>query len=110
MGAETEMDVKMFGEGIERVGVRAITDDIYWISHCLGDHAGEYYDNYFDLLPGDDKNKERVVDAPFSAFLIMDEKNLLIDTGAPTQRENTMQAIEHLLGERALDYIWDQPH
>ena len=101
------MEVKVFGEGIERVGVRAITDNIYWVTHCLGDHAREYYLNYFEMLPNaDEYTGQRVVDYPFSAFLILDEKNLLIDTGAPTQRENTMRAIEHLLGERTLDYIW----
>ncbi len=101
------MDVKVFGEGIERVGVRAITSEIYWITHCLGEHAQEFYADYFAMLPDAARyTSERVVDYPFSAFLILDEKPLLIDTGAPTQQRNMLRALEFLLGERSLDAIW----
>ena len=101
------MEVQVFGDGISRVAVRAITPDIYWITHCLGDHAKAFYDNYFEALPDHEAyTYHQNVDYPFSAFLIVDEKSLLIDTGAPTQRENTLRAIQHVLGDKQLDYIW----
>ena len=101
------MNLKIFGDGFDRVGVRKITPKIYWITHCLGDYAQEYYADYFSLLPNpEDFGNNRVVDYPFSAFLILDEKSLLIDTGAPAQRENTLRALDFVLGGQSLDYIW----
>ena len=101
------MNVKIFGEGFDRVGVREITSGIYWITHCLGDYAGDYYAEFFSLLPNPvDYVTNRIVDYPFSAFLILDEKSLLIDTGAPAQRENTLRALDSVLGGKSLDYIW----
>jgi flavorubredoxin len=102
-----EMRCKIFGEGVGRVAVREIVEDIYWVTHCLGDQAKYYYGNYFSSLPEPhDYYDKRVVDYPFSAFLIDDEQPLLIDTIAPTQRENTLRAVRHILGERQLAYIW----
>ncbi len=100
-------NLKVFGAGMERVAVRPITPDIYWITHCLGDLAGQYYRDYFAFLPNaEDYAGHRIVDFPFSAFLIVDEKTLLIDTGAPRQEENTMKALQAALAGRSLDYIW----
>jgi len=97
----------VFGNGLERVAVRAITDNIYWITHCLGDLAAQFYKEYFALLPNADQySGRRVVDYPFSAFLIDDEQTLLIDTCGPKQQAATLQALQHLLGNRPLDYIW----
>ena len=97
----------VFGEGLERVAVRAITENIFWITHCLGDLAEAYYKEYFDLLPNADEYAgSRIVDYPFSAFLIRDEKSLLIDTCGPKQKEAMLAAIDHVLGDRSLDYIW----
>jgi flavorubredoxin len=100
-------DTVLFGEGLERVAVRPITADIYWITHCLGELAQEIYRDYFSMLPDADQySKNRVVDYPFSAFLIVDERSMLIDTCGPRQQAATLQAIQHILGERPLDYIW----
>ncbi len=101
------METQVFGEGIERVGVRRICDGIDWITHCLGDQAKNYYADYFSTLPDADRYAgSRIVDYPFSAFLIRDEKNLLIDTIAPRQQDNLLRALESLLGDEPLDYIW----
>lgn len=101
------METTVFGEGLERVAVRAITPEIYWITHCLGDLAADYYASYFELLPaGAVGAGERIVDYPFSAFLILDEHPLLIDTVAPRQQASLMRALEHLLGGRALEYLF----
>ncbi|MDX1522544.1 MAG: hypothetical protein R3264_13030 [Anaerolineae bacterium] len=99
--------VKIFGEGLERVAVRPITPDIYWLTHCVGDLAQKYYAEYFSTLPDAEAySGHRVVDYPFSAFLIMDEKPLLIDTVAPKQKAATLQALDYLLGDRSLAYLW----
>jgi len=101
------MSVKVFGDGLSRVGVREITSGIFWITHCLGDHAKEHYSDFFGLLANaEDYVSNRIVDIPFSAFLILDEKSLLIDTGSPAQRANTLTALDYLLGSHALDYLW----
>jgi flavorubredoxin len=100
-------DTMVFGEGLERVAVRPITPDIYWITHCLGGLAEDYYAAYFELLPdGAAGNGQRIVDYPFSAFLIKDERPLLIDTNAPRQQAGMLQALDHILGDQALAYIF----
>ncbi len=102
-------DTVVFGTGIERVAIRPITDNIYWITHCLGDLAQEYYRDYFAMLPDADRyTGSRVVDYPFSAFLIVDNYSMLIDTCGPRQQKATLEAVEHILNRnsRTLDYIW----
>ncbi len=100
-------DITIFGKGLERVAVRPITDNIFWLTHCLGDLAQEFYAEYFSLLPNADEYAgTRVVDYPFSAFLIVDEKSMLIDTIAPRQKETMLQAVDFALAGRPLDYIW----
>lgn len=101
------MHAKVFGDGLERVAVRAITPNIYWLTHCLGDHAKAYYEEYFALLPNaEDYSGKRIVDYPFSSFLIVDEKSLLIDTIGPKQQINMLKALDYVLGDKSLDYIW----
>ena len=57
------MEIKIFGAGLERVAVRPITNDIYWITHCLGDLAEDYYHDYFSMLPNaQDYTGHRIVD------------------------------------------------
>lgn len=97
----------LFGSGLERVAVRPITPHIFWLTHCLGDLAHAYYQEYFSLLPDADRYAgSRVVDYPFSAFLIVDDRTLLIDTCGPKQQTAVLQALDHVLGDRPLDYIW----
>lgn len=100
-------EAKVYGEGLERVAVRPITDSIYWITHCLGELAQQFYADYFAVLPNADAYAgTRIVDYPFSAFLIVDEKPLLIDTLGPKQQEPLLAALDDLLGERPLHTIW----
>lgn len=104
---ETLHQARVFGEGLERVAVRAITPNIFWITHCLGDLAKDYYKEYFALLPNADEYAgDRIVDYPFSAFLIVDEKSLLIDTCGPKQKDAFVDAVQFCLEGRSLDYIW----
>ncbi|MEM8859048.1 MAG: MBL fold metallo-hydrolase [Chloroflexota bacterium] len=104
---DTLKEPKVFGEGLERVAVRAITPNIFWLTHCLGDLAKDYYKEYFALLPNaEDYAGSRIVDYPFSAFLIVDEESLLIDTCGPKQKEAFLAAVQFCLEGRSLDYIW----
>ncbi|MEM7032952.1 MAG: MBL fold metallo-hydrolase [Chloroflexota bacterium] len=101
------MTTTVFGDGINRVAVREIIPNIYWITHCLGDQAKNHYADYFATVPNPEAYVgDRIVDYPFSAFLIVDEKSLLIDTVAPVQRDNMLKALAAILGDRGLDYIW----
>lgn len=107
MTHDTLNETKIFGDGLERVAVRPITHDIFWITHCLGDLASQYYAHYFASLPNAaDYTDQRIVDYPFSAFLIRDEKSLLIDTTAPRQQANMIAALEYALGGKPLDYVF----
>ncbi len=107
MNLNTRDETRVFGEGIERVAVRPITDHVFWITHCLGDLAGRYFKAYFSTLPNAGEYAgNRIVDYPFSAFLIVDERSLLIDTCGPVQRQSFLDALNHALGGRRLDYIW----
>lgn len=97
----------VFGEGLKRVAARPVTPEIFWLTHCIGDLAQQYYREYFSILPDAEKYSDsRIVDFPFSAFLIVDERSLLIDTGGPKQQTNTLEAIQFALDGRPLDYIW----
>ena len=31
-------ETKVFGHGIERVAVRPVTPNIYWLTHCVGNN------------------------------------------------------------------------
>lgn len=101
------MEITVFGTGMERVAVRAITPDIFWLTHCLGDLAKDFYQRYFELLPNAEAyTGHRIVDYPFSAFLIRGQQTLLIDTVAPRQQAPFMEAVAYVLGEQPLDYIF----
>ena len=107
MNARSRNEARIFGHGLERVAVRPITDSIFWITHCLGDLAGQYFREYFTTLPNaEDYSGNRIVDYPFSAFLIVDERALLIDTCGPKQRQPFVEALRHVLDGRPLEYIW----
>ncbi len=104
---DTLQEAKIFGDGLGRVAVRAITPNIFWLTHCLGVLAQDYYKEYFAVLPNAaDYAGDRIVDYPFSAFLIVDEKSLLIDTCGPKQKEAFLDAVQFCLDGRQLDYIW----
>ena len=104
---QTKENAIVFGEGLERVAVRAITENIFWLTHCLGDLASDFYKEYFSILPNADEYAgDRIVDYPFSAFLIVDEYPLLIDTCGPKQQRPFLDAVKFILGGRELAYIW----
>ena len=100
-------EATVYGDGAQRVAIRPITNQIFWLTHCVGDLAKEYYQAYFSTLPdAGNYAGDRIVDYPFSAFLIVGEKSLLIDTCGPKQQTAFLAALEQGLDGRELDYIW----
>jgi flavorubredoxin len=94
---------KIFGDGLGRVGVVEITPNLYWLSHCLGDHAPNWIEVYRGVPV---EMKKRRIDIQFSSFLFVDKKTALIDTLGPMQRTHLMEAIEYVLDGKKLDYVW----
>ncbi|WP_372803603.1 hypothetical protein [Paracoccus seriniphilus] len=101
------MNVKIYGHGTSRVGVRQITPKIYWICHCIGEHAaqhnGGFAAEFARLNPMLDPDANDII---YSSFLFMDEKTFLIDTLSPAQHDTVIQAIDDILAGRKLDYVW----
>lgn len=101
------MSVRIYGEGASRVGVRAITPQIYWICHSAGDQAARlnrgFAEDFARVDPAFDPTANDIV---YSAYLFIDEKTFLIDTLGPAQHETMLEALDDLLGGRALDYLW----
>ena len=101
------MSVKIYGEGINRIGVRQITPQIYWICHCIGKdaekHNGGFAADFARINPNIDPTAN---DINYNSYLFMDEKTLLIDTLGPAQHNTILDVLSDLLGERQLDYLW----
>lgn len=101
------MNIKMYGDGPSRVGVRQITPSIYWICHCAGEHACElnrgFASEFARLHPGFDPEANDII---YNSFLFVDEKSFLIDTLGPAQHETILAALADVLDGRQLDYLW----
>lgn len=101
------MDVKVYGSGLSRVGVRPISDKIIWICHCIGEHAakhnGGFVSDFARVNPVLDPDATDII---YSSYLFLDEKTFLIDTLSPGQHHTVLQALDDALGGRKLDYMW----
>lgn len=101
------MKAKIYGEGASRVGVRQITEKIYWICHCVGKDAaafnGGFASEFAKANPLLDPNANDII---YSSYLFLDEKTFLIDTLAPAQHNTILEALDDLLDGRDLDYLW----
>ncbi len=101
------MELKIYGDTVSRVGVRQITPQIYWISHCLGECAvevnGGFAADFAKLNPILDPEASDII---YNSFLFMDEKTLLVDTLSPGQHDTVLEALSDILGDRKLDYCW----
>jgi len=101
------MNVKIYGDGASRIGVREITPNIYWICHCAGKHAKRlnrgFAEDFARINPQFDPEANDII---YSSYLFLDEKSLLIDTLGPAQHETVLEALKDLLGGRQLDYLW----
>lgn len=101
------MNIKIYGEGESRVGVREITPKIFMISHCVGKGAanfnGGFAADFARINPNFDPHANDII---YNSYLFLDEKTLLIDTLGPAQHETILEALSDVLGDRSLDYVW----
>ena len=101
------MDVKIYGEGVSRVGVRQITPNIYWICHCIGQDAEKHNRGFAaDFARINPNFDPEANDIKYNSYLFIDDKTLLIDTLGPAQHNTILEALADLLGDRQLDYLW----
>lgn len=100
-------DVKLYGDGADRIGVRQITPKIFWICHCAGKEAYKlnrgFAEDFARINPAFDPEANDII---YSSYLFMDEKTLLLDTLGPAQHNTVLEALKDILGERKLDYLW----
>ena len=101
------MNVKIYGEGASRVGVRQITPKIFLISHCVGKDAakfnGGFAADFARINPNFDPEANDII---YNSYLFLDQQTLLIDTLGPAQHETVLEALADVLGGRNLDYLW----
>jgi flavorubredoxin len=101
------MNIKIFGEGLSRVGIRQITPQIYWICHCIGKGADKINGGFAaDFAKANPLLDPEAGDIIYSSYLFLDKKTFLIDTLAPSQHDTILEALDHLLDGRKLDYLW----
>lgn len=72
---------------------RAITEDLYWIGG--NDRRLALFENVYPIPRG----------VSYNAYLLMDEQTVLLDTVDKSVSEVFLENLEHLLGQRQLDYI-----
>lgn len=73
--------------------VRKVTDDIYWVGG--NDRRLALFENIFPVQRG----------VSYNAYLLMDEKTVLLDTADKAICEQFFENVEHVLGGRELDYL-----
>lgn len=73
--------------------VRNVTDDIYWVGG--NDRRLALFENIFPIQRG----------VSYNAYLLMDEKTVLLDTADKAICEQFFENVEHVLGGRELDYL-----
>ena len=72
---------------------RAITEDLYWIGG--NDRRLALFENVYPIPRG----------VSYNAYLLMDEKTVLLDTVDKSVSDVFLENLGHLLGERQLDYV-----
>ena len=101
------MDVKIYGEGTSRVGVRQITPKIFWICHCIGEGSGDVNGGFVsDFARANPILDPEATDIKYNSFLFLDEKTFLVDTLSPGQHDTMLAALADILDGRKLDYMW----
>ena len=102
--ATVPIKTNVYGDGPTRVGVRQITDQIYWICHCVGKDAEQYNGGFATefgkVNPALDPTANDII---YSSYLFLDDKTFLIDTLGPWQHKTVLQALSDLLDGRPLD-------
>ena len=107
LSGDLSVKTKIYGHGIDRIGVRQITPTLYWICHCIGEGAtdinGGFAADFARVNPILDPEAS---DINYNAYLFLDDKTFLIDTLAPKQCETMLEVLSDLLQGRPLDYMW----
>lgn len=73
--------------------VRKVTDDLYWVG--ANDHRLHLFENIHPIPRG----------VSYNAYLLMDEKTVLVDTVDWSACRQLLENIEHLLAGKPLDYL-----
>lgn len=73
--------------------VRKVTEDIYWVGG--NDRRLALFENIFPIDRG----------VSYNAYLLMDEKSVLLDTADKAISEQFFENVEHVLGKKSLDYL-----
>ena len=73
--------------------VREVTDRLYWVG--ANDHRLTLFENIHPIPKG----------VSYNSYLLLDEKTVLFDTIDWSCCRQLVENVEHLLGDRALDYL-----
>ncbi len=73
--------------------VRNVTENLYWVG--ANDHRLHLFENIHPIPRG----------VSYNAYLLLDEKTVLFDTVDWSVCRQLLENVEHLLGERPLDYL-----
>jgi flavorubredoxin len=73
--------------------IRNVTNDIYWVG--ASDRRLALFENIFPIPRG----------VSYNSYLLMDEKTVLLDTVDAAVAGQFFENLEHVLGERELDYL-----
>lgn len=73
--------------------VRNVTKDIYWVGG--NDRRLALFENIFPIRRG----------VSYNAYVLMDEKTVLLDTADKAIQEQFFENVAHVLGDRELDYL-----
>ena len=73
--------------------VRNVTEDLFWVG--ANDHRLHLFENIPHIPRG----------VSYNAYLLLDEKTVLFDTVDWSACRQLLENVEHLLGERPLDYL-----
>ncbi len=73
--------------------VRKVTEDIYWVGG--NDRRLALFENIFPIKRG----------VSYNAYLLMDEKTVLLDTVDKAVSEQFFENVEYVLAGRSLDYL-----
>lgn len=73
--------------------VRNVTNDLYWVG--ANDHRLHLFENIHPIPRG----------VSYNAYLLLDKKSVLFDTVDWSACRQLLENVEHLLGDRPLDYL-----
>ncbi len=73
--------------------VKSITEDLYWVG--ANDRRISLFESVYPVPSG----------VSYNSYLLMDEKTVLLDTVDKSVCHQFIENVEHLLGDRTLDYM-----